>query len=58
MEIEHPKNVTRALILAISITYHAKLQKRIDYEEEISAMFKDPLVLPRGAEQFRDEIKW
>ena len=50
--------VTRSLILALSICYHARLQDRGDYENSISKQFVQPLALPEGAEQFRNEIKW
>ena len=55
---KHPNNVTTALILAVSVCYHARLQKRTKYEEEVSAKFVLPLALPGGAAQFRNEITW
>ena len=50
--------LTTSMILALCVCYHARLQKRADYEEFISASFMDPLNLPRGAQQFRNEIRW
>ena len=55
-DIEDP--ITRSLLLAISVCYHARLQDREDYEEGVTAQFVAPLGLPGGAAQFRDEIRW
>ena len=52
-----PNNITRALVLALSVCYHARLQEREPYEELI-AQFSDPVGLPGRAKQFRNEIKW
>ena len=49
---------TRAVILAVSVCYHARLQDRRDFEEGISGQFVSPLALPNGVEHFRDEIRW
>ena len=57
-EHQHPSNITTALILAVSVCYHARLQKRTEYEERVSAKFVAPLALPGGAAQFRNEIIW
>ena len=38
--------------------YHARLQDRRDFEEEIAGLFIEPLALPRGVDDFRDEIRW
>ena len=51
-------NTTRAMVLAISVCYHARLQKRTDYEEMIADMFHKPLYLPGKGEQLRKEIQW
>ena len=53
-----PDPITRSLLLAISVCYHARLQDREDYEEGVTAQFVAPLGLPGGAAQFRDEIQW
>ena len=49
---------TRALILAVSVCYHARLQDRRDYEEGLTEQFVAPLTLPNGVDHFRDEIRW
>lgn len=50
--------ITRSLLLAISICYHARLQDREDYEKGVTAEFMVPLRLPGGAAQFRNEVHW
>ena len=50
--------ITRALILSLSVCYHARLQIRTNYEEGVSEQFLDPLFLPGGDDQFRNEIRW
>ena len=50
--------IARALILSLSICYHARLQHRRAYEEGVSQQFVNPLSLPGGDERFRDEIRW
>ena len=57
-ENQHPSNITSALILAVSVCYHARLQDRKEYEERVSQKFVVPLALPGGAAQFRNEITW
>ena len=49
---------TRALILAVSVCYHARLQDRRDYEEGLTEHFVAPLTLPNGVDHFKDEIRW
>ena len=51
-------NITRALILSLSVCYHARLHNRAHYEKDISKCFNHPLLLAGGDQQFRDEIKW
>ena len=51
-------DITRALVLSLSVCYHARLQERDDYEEIIAQEFTGTLCLPRGSAQFRDEIRW
>ena len=50
--------ITRALILSLSVCYHARLQDRTDYEEKVSKQFVNPLSLPGGGDRFRNEIRW
>ena len=50
-------NVTRSLVLALSVCYHARLQDRGEYEQGVAQMFTSPLKL-EGADQFRNEIRW
>eukprot|EP00731_Ephydatia_muelleri_P024235 Em0016g506a len=50
--------VSRSLVLALSVCYHARLQDRTDYENGVSKQFIPPLALPGGVVQFKDEIKW
>ena len=53
-----PDPITRSLLLAISVCYHARLQEREDYEKDVTAQFIAPLSLPGGAAQFRNEVHW
>ena len=53
-----PNQVARALVLALSVCYHARLQNRADYEEGVATHFRCPIQLQGGAQQFRDEIRW
>ncbi|XP_072028883.1 E3 ubiquitin-protein ligase rnf213-alpha-like isoform X2 [Amphiura filiformis] len=49
--------LTRALVLALGVCYHARLQKgRGKFREHIAAMFQPPCVLPNGADQFLEVI--
>jgi hypothetical protein len=52
------KRITRALILSLSVCYHARLQDRTGYEKGVSRQFVNPLSLHGGDKQFRDEIRW
>ena len=51
-------DLTRSLILSISVCYHARLNDREEFEEEIAHEFTAPLTLSGGADQFRNEIRW
>ncbi len=53
-----PGPIARALVLSLSVCYHARLQDRKEYEDGVINSFTDPISLPNGAEQFRDEIRW
>lgn len=50
-------DITRALILAVSVCYHARLQVRKEYEDGIVQQFTNPLVVT-GRDQFCNEIRW
>lgn len=49
--------ITRALILAVSVCYHARLQEREEFEQLITAQFLPPLVC-NTEDQFRNELRW
>ena len=49
---------TWALVLALSICYHARLQDRDDFENGVVQQFSPPLALTGGVQQFKDEIRW
>lgn len=49
--------LTRALILSVSVCYHARLQERGEYEKGVVKQFTAPLVVT-GREQFSNEIRW
>ncbi|XP_022801884.1 E3 ubiquitin-protein ligase rnf213-alpha-like, partial [Stylophora pistillata] len=49
--------LTRALVLAIGVCYHAKLQKRREgYRIAVAKSFKAPCILPGGQERILREI--
>ena len=54
----HPNNITCALILAVSVCYHSRLQDREEYETIVSSKFVSPLALPGLRTQFTNEIAW
>ena len=56
--IDKTRDLTRSLILAVSVCYHARLGDRKEYEERIARQFTPPLVLSGGVQQFRNEIRW
>ena len=53
-----PGPIARALVLALSVCYHARLQNRAEYEDGVATHFRGPIQLQGGAQQFRDEIRW
>ena len=53
-----PGSITRALVLALSVCYHARLQDRKEYEKGVVKRFIGPIDLPGRSQQFRDEIRW
>ena len=49
--------ITRALVLAIGVCYHAKLQeRREEYRTVVAQNFKAPCLLPGGQKQILREI--
>ena len=49
--------LTRALVLAIGVCYHAKLQeRREEYRTVVARSFMAPCLLPGGHEQIHREI--
>ncbi len=58
MDYQSPGPISRALILSLSVCYHARLQDRQEYETGVIKKFKGPIELTDGLSQFRDEIRW
>ena len=50
-------DITRSLILAICVCYHARLQDRNEYETGVVQQFNAPLAVI-GRKQFCNEIRW
>ena len=42
--------------MAVAVCYHARLQDRMQFEEEIVQQFKSPHHIPGGRQQFVKEI--
>ena len=58
-EYKAPDRITRALILSLSVCYHARLQDREPYEDEVVRKFTGHILqLQGGARKFRNEIRW
>ncbi|CAG2214565.1 RNF213 [Mytilus edulis] len=55
-DIQVLDDVTRCLVLAIGICYHACLKDRKAYREAIAGYFTYPLVLPGGPDDIEQEI--
>ena len=51
-------DLTRSLILAVSVCYHARLSDRKDYERKVAHEFTPPLALSGGKVEFRNIIRW
>lgn len=49
--------MTRALVLAVSVCYHARLQEREEFERLIVPQFIPPLKC-NTVDQFKDELRW
>ena len=58
MDYESPGAAARALVLSLNVCYDARLFKRSEYEEGVVKLFKGPIELVHGVNQFRDEIRW
>ncbi|XP_060557066.1 E3 ubiquitin-protein ligase rnf213-alpha-like [Ruditapes philippinarum] len=48
--------VTRSLVLALGVCYHACVNDRQNYRSFIAKFFRQPCALPRGADQIWEEI--
>ena len=46
------KDLTRSLVLAINVCYHARLNDRKEYEEGVAKEFTTPLALVGGVHHF------
>ena len=53
-----PGPIARALVLSLSLCYHARLESRTEYETGVVNCFTGTIALPGGAQQFRNEIRW
>jgi hypothetical protein len=51
-------DITRSLILALGVCYHACLKTRPQYRAHIAPQFRAPCHLPGGADQIQEEIEW
>ena len=51
-------DLTRSLILSLSVCYHARLSDRKDYERKVAHEFTAPFVLSGGKTEFRNVIRW
>jgi hypothetical protein len=51
-------DLTRSLILSLSVCYHARLSDRKEYERKVAHEFTAPLVLSGGMTEFRNVIRW
>ncbi|XP_056014152.1 E3 ubiquitin-protein ligase rnf213-alpha-like isoform X2 [Ostrea edulis] len=49
-------DLTKALVLALGVCYHACLKKREEFREEMVRQFRPPCVLPKGADQMLNII--
>ncbi|XP_053396009.1 E3 ubiquitin-protein ligase rnf213-alpha-like [Mercenaria mercenaria] len=50
-------DVTRSLILALGVCYHACLKTRPQYRTHIARFFRAPCLLPGGDDQIQEEIE-
>ncbi|KAK3585587.1 hypothetical protein CHS0354_036774 [Potamilus streckersoni] len=56
MENQDNKDITRSLVLALGVCYHACLKNREEYREHVARFFKAPCNLPHGPDQIEQEI--
>ncbi|KAL3881508.1 hypothetical protein ACJMK2_027940, partial [Sinanodonta woodiana] len=49
-------DVTRSLVLALGVCYHACLKNREEYRRHVAPFFRAPCNLPRGPDQIEQEI--
>ncbi|KAK3585584.1 hypothetical protein CHS0354_036771 [Potamilus streckersoni] len=49
-------DVTRSLVLALGVCYHACLKNREDYRKHVAPFFRAPCHLPRGHDQIEKDI--
>lgn len=54
--LQEVDDVTRSLVLALGVCYHACLKNREQYRETVAAFFVPPLHLPEGADTIAKEI--
>ncbi|XP_052243691.1 E3 ubiquitin-protein ligase rnf213-alpha-like [Dreissena polymorpha] len=57
IEVNRLDDLTRCLVLAIGVCYHACLKTRYAYRAAVAAEFKQPCPLPNGADQILQEIE-
>jgi len=50
------RKISRSLILALNVCYHARLHERVEFEREVSQRFRKPLLTLVDHKQFQDEI--
>ena len=51
-------DVTRSLILALGVCYHASLDERDKYRKHVAQKFAAPCRLLRGADDIEEIIAW
>ncbi|XP_071137099.1 E3 ubiquitin-protein ligase rnf213-alpha-like [Mytilus edulis] len=54
--VQHMDDVTRSLVLALGVCYHACLKNREEYRETVATYFTQPLRLVGGADGIEEEI--
>ncbi|KAK3585575.1 hypothetical protein CHS0354_036762 [Potamilus streckersoni] len=57
-EVENQGNndITRSLVLALGVCYHACLKNRAEYRRHVAHFFRAPCNLPHGPDQIEQEI--
>lgn len=51
-------NLTRSLVLALGVCYHARLSNRAEYRKAVARHFVPPADLKEGADAMEKEIVW